>query len=92
MILARATLVSGATHSRYAAGTSVPALLFVRTDTFEDLEAVASRELTALGWASMAIERYKDVTDHEQFRGEDTPEAEAFRDAVENGFGVVVYP
>ncbi|WP_156087824.1 hypothetical protein [Lysobacter sp. Root667] len=92
MILAKATLVSGPRHAKYAPGTSLPALLFVDVLSSDELEAVASRELTALGWASMAIERYKDVTDHEQFRGKDTPEAGAFRDALEKGFGVVVYP
>lgn len=40
----------------------------------------------------MAIERYKTVTNYEQFNGQDTPEAGAFRDALETGFGVVVYP
>ena len=92
MILASATLVAGARHEKYAPGTSLPALLFVDVPTSDELEAVATRELAALGWGTMAIERYKDVTDHEQFQGKDTPEAGAFRDAVASGFGVVVYP
>ena len=92
MILAKATLVSGPTHAKYEAGTALPALLFVDVPTEDDLEAVALRELAALGWASMAVELYKDITNYDQFQGKDTPEAGAFRDALENGFGVVVYP
>ena len=92
MILASATLVAGTTHSKYTAGTSLPALLFVDVLATEDLEAVATRELASLGWATMAIDKYKDVTNYDQFQGKDTPEAAAFRDAVETGFGVVVYP
>jgi len=92
MIVARATLVAGPRHERYAAGLSLPALLFVNSATEETLEVVASRELAALGWATMSIERYKDVSDRNQFLGKDTPEASAFRDAEETGFGVVVYP
>ena len=92
MIIARATLVAGPSHPKYGAGTSLPALLFASVATDEELEAVASRELAERGWSSMAIERYKDVSGHEQFTGKDTPEAGAFRNAVDSGFGVVVYP
>jgi len=92
MILAKATLVAGPRHEKYVAGTSLPALLFVNVHSDDGLEKVASRELADLGWASMAIESYKDVTDHEQFQGKETPEAAAFREAVDTGFGVVVYP
>ncbi|UNK50640.1 hypothetical protein MNR01_06445 [Lysobacter sp. S4-A87] len=92
MILASATLVAGSRHEKYAAGTSLPALLFVNVHSDDELEEVASRELADLGWASMAIDRYKDVTNHEQFQAKDTPEAGAFRDALETGFAVVVYP
>ena len=87
-----ATLVAGPHHSKYASGVSLPAILFVNVAATDQLEAVASRKLVELGWASMAIERYKDVLDQEQFDQKHTPEAEAFRDAVETGFGVVVYP
>ncbi len=92
MIMASAKLVAGPRHDKYAAGTSLPALLFVNVSNSDDLEVVASRELSDLGWATMAIDRYKDVTNHDQFHGRNTPEAGAFRDAVETGFGVVVYP
>ena len=92
MILAKATLVAGSRHEKYAPGTSLPALLFVNVATSDELEEVASRELADLGWATMAIDRFKEITDHEQFEGKDTPEAGAFRDAMEKGFGVVVYP
>jgi hypothetical protein len=91
MILASATLVAGPRHAKYVAGTSVPALLFVNVQNHDELEKAASRELADLGWTSMAIERYKDVTNHAQFEGKETPEAAAFRDALETGFGVVVY-
>ncbi|GAB3361914.1 hypothetical protein GCM10027430_36000 [Lysobacter tyrosinilyticus] len=92
MILAKATLVAGPHHDKYAPGTSLPALLFVNVRTSDELDEAVSRELAQLGWATMAIERYKDVTDHGQFEGKDSPEASAFRDALENGFGIVVYP
>ena len=92
MIIASATLVAGPHHKKYAPGTSLPALLFVNVPTSDEVETVASRELADRGWTTMAIERYKDVTDHEQFQHKDTPEAGAFRDAIETGFGVVVYP
>ena len=92
MICVGATLVAGQNHKKYAPGISVPAILFVNVQATDEVEVVASRELAALGWATLAIERYKDITDHSQFHGKDTPEAGAFRDAMETGFGVVVYP
>ena len=92
MIVARATLVAGPHHEKYEAGSSLPALLFVNSPTDEALEAVASRKLAALGWASVSIERYKDVLGADQFQGKGTPEASAFRHAEETDFGVVVYP
>ncbi len=92
MIMAKATLVAGSNHAKYAPGTSLPALIFVKVLTDQDAESAASRELADRGWASLAIERYKDITDHAQFEGKTTPEAEAFRDAIASGFGIVVYP
>jgi len=92
MILAGVTLVAGSRHKKYAAGQSIPAILFVDVQSDDELELVAVRELSERGWASMAIEHYKTVTNYEQFNGQDTAEAGAFRDALETGFGVVVYP
>ncbi|MEQ1597614.1 MAG: hypothetical protein ABL985_21240 [Casimicrobium sp.] len=92
MIIVRANLIAGADHSKYAHGESFPALFFVKTVSAAELEAIASRELSERGWASMAIERYKDVTDFNQFAGKDTPEAVAFHEALHTGFGIVVYP
>ena len=92
MICVGATLIAGQNHKKYAPGISLPAVLFVNVQATEEVEAVASRELAALGRATLAIEQYKDVTDYAQFQGMDTPEAGAFRDAIETGFGVVVYP
>jgi hypothetical protein len=91
MIIARANLVAGENHEKYARGDSFPVLFFVKTVSDEELEVTAFRELSKRGWASMAIERYKDVTDFNQFAGKDTPEAEAFREAMQTGFGMVVY-
>ena len=91
MIIARATLTAGTDHGKYMRGESFHALFFVDAVGDEALDAVASRELSARGWASMIIERYKDVTDFDQFAGKDTPEADAFREARRTGFGVVVY-
>lgn len=92
MILAKATLVSGSSHETYPAGTSMPALLFIVARTEDEAEAIASRELASLGWATMSIEQYKTITDFEQFHGKDTLEASAFRDALESGFSTVVFP
>ena len=92
MIIVRATLTAGADHAKYARGDLFPALFFVKTVSTDKLEVIASRELSERGWASMAIERYKDITDFNQFADKDTPEAEAFREALHTGFGIVVYP
>ena len=92
MILALATLVSGPRHEKYAAGRSLPAVLFINANTDDEAEAIASRELGHLGWASMSIERYKDITDHEQFNDSDTTEALAFREALSTGFSIIVFP
>ena len=92
MMLAQAVLVAGPKHADYAVGTSLTAIMFVKVQTDDDMDTVASRELAELGWAAMTIERYEYITDLEQFEGKDTPEADAYRDAVETGFGIVVFP
>jgi hypothetical protein len=92
MIMAKATLVAGFSHAKYAPGTSLPALMLINVLTDQDAESAASKELADRGWATMAIERYKDITDGTQFEGKATPEADAFRDAIASGFGIVVYP
>ena len=92
MILVQAVLVAGPKHVKYAAGTSLTAVMFVKAQTDDDMETVASRELAELGWATMSIERFKHLTDLEQFNGMDTVEALAYWEAVETGFGIIVFP
>ena len=91
-MIAKATLVAGPRHARYESGKSVPALLFFWVATEEEAEGIASRELAALGWSTMAIEKYKHVSDLEQFENSESPEAAAARAAQLSGFEVVVYP
>ena len=92
MILAKATLVSGPCHTKYPADTSLPAILFINAKTEDAAEQIASRQLLAMGWSKMTIERYKDVSDYSQFEGTNTPESAAFQDAISSGFALVVYP
>jgi hypothetical protein len=92
MMIAQATLIAGAKHERYAAGTKMPAIMFLNATDEDEAEAIASRELSQLGWATMQIERYKDVTDYKQFDERDPVLTEAFRNAQATGFGIIVFP
>ena len=92
MICLRANLVAGDTHDRFAAGTAVAALMFVRADTLEAAEGLAAQELSGRGWAKMETERSKEVTDYSQFESKGGVVGQAFQDARESGFGVVIYP
>jgi hypothetical protein len=92
MICISVDLVAGPNHKVYAAGKSLAALVFVRAASVEDAEFMASEELSVRGWSTMAITRYKTITDYEQFGRTDLVLAESFQDALESGFSVVVYP
>ncbi|MBJ7575492.1 hypothetical protein [Luteimonas sp. MC1828] len=92
MIAIRANLVAGERHEKYPAGSSMAAMIFVGADGDDAAEEIATRELAARGWATMEIERFRDITNYSQFYGEDTPVNGAFQDARESGFGLVVYP
>ena len=92
MICLRANLVAGEAHDRFAAGTSVAALMFVRADTLEAAEDLAAQELSERGWAKMETERSKEVTNYSQFESKGGVVGQAFQDARESGFGVVIYP
>jgi len=66
--------------------------MFINVLTDQDAESAASKEVADRGWATLEIERYKDITDQAQFEGKATPGAEAFRDAVASGFGISISP
>jgi hypothetical protein len=92
MICLRANLVAGDAHDRIAAGTSVAALMFVRADNLEAAEELAAQQLSGRGWARMETERSKEITDFSQFESKGGVVGQAFQDAKESGFGVVIYP
>ena len=92
MICLRANLIAGSAHERFAAGTSVAALMFVRADTVEIAEELAAQQLSGRGWARMETERTKEIQDYSQFESKDDVVSQAFQDARESGFGVVIYP
>ena len=91
MIVAQASIVAGAKHPKYPAGTEVDAVFFVNTDSEAELQRVAALELKQRGWKAMKITRLKDVTNPAQFQSLDTPTALAHKDAVDSGFGIVVF-
>jgi len=92
MLALRVNLVAGARHERFAVGTSVAALTFVRAETIDEAENIAARELEGLGWARMETERCKQITNYAQYQGKETLVAQAFRNAEESGFGYIIYP
>jgi hypothetical protein len=92
MICLRANLIAGKAHDRFAAGTSVAALMFVLADTLEAAENMAAQQLSEHGWSRMETERSKEITDYSQFESKGGVVGQAFQDARECGFGVVIYP
>jgi hypothetical protein len=92
MICIRARLVSGSGHDGFPSNTSVAALLFVQAQDLSVAENIAGRELAMQGWAEMETERAKTVTDYSQFSNRGDVVGQAFREAVECGFGHVIYP
>ena len=66
--------------------------MFVDAESESEALKIAESELEERGWATLAHEATKDVADYTQFQGRQTVEADAFRDAVSSGFGIVVYP
>lgn len=91
MLCARATLTAGPRHKRYKPGTQVNALVFARAAGHPDeLQGDAFKPLAARGWQRMTINGHKKMADDHQFSAPESPEAEAFRAALDTGFGVVV--
>ncbi|KAF1685070.1 hypothetical protein B1992_13175 [Pseudoxanthomonas broegbernensis] len=58
----------------------------------EAAEDFAVQELSGRGWSKMGTERSKEITDYSQFEHQDDVVGQAFKDATESGFGVVIYP
>ena len=91
MLCARATLTAGPRHKRYKAGTVVEAVVFARAASHpDDLEGEALKPLAARGWQRITITGHKQVAEDYQFSAEEAPEAQAFRAALDTGFGVLV--
>jgi hypothetical protein len=91
VLCARATLTAGPKHKRYKAGTAVRAMVFAKSAEHPDeLQGEAFKGLAARGWKRMTIDGHKLVPDDTAFSAPDSPEAEAFRAALDTGFGIVV--
>jgi hypothetical protein len=90
MLCIRATLTAGSAHEKFHAGQHVASILFAATMSLEQAEDLLAPVLAARGWATMAIERYKEVREIEAIN--DPLLREAFRDAEASGVGYVIFP
>jgi hypothetical protein len=91
MLCARVTLTAGPHHKRYKAGAAVRAVVFAKGYEHPDeLEGESFKPLAARGWKRMTIDGHKLLSDDFEFPAADSAEAEAFRTALEKGFGIVV--
>ena len=90
MLCIEATLTAGSTHEKFHAGQHVAAILLAATTSLEQAQDMLAPMLAARGWATMTIERYKEVqgieaVNHPLLR-------EAFSDAEASGGGYVIFP
>ena len=91
MLCARVTLTAGPTHKRYKPGAAVRAVVFARGFEHPDeLDGEAFKPLAARGWKRMTIDGHKVLPNDFKFPSAESGEAEAFRTALEKGFGIVV--
>ncbi|MEO8160462.1 MAG: hypothetical protein ABI588_03510 [Arenimonas sp.] len=90
MLCARATLTAGPRHQRYSRGATVRAVIFAQVGSPDELQVDSFKSLKKRGWAKMSIDGYATLADDHAFPLPHSPEAEAFRAALESGIGIVV--
>lgn len=91
MLCARATLTAGPNHKRYEAGTAVRAIVFHKAARHpSELRGENFKGLAGRGWIHMNINGHKLVPDKRTFEAPDSPEAQAFRAALDKGYGILV--
>jgi hypothetical protein len=90
MLCARATLTAGPKHDRYSRGAAVRAVVFARVQSPDELKAASFKSLKRRGWSKMTIDGYATLADDHAFPQPHSPEAEAFRNALDSGIGIVV--
>ena len=90
MICARATLTAGPLHERYARGTCVRAVVFANVASADELQAHSFRNLAFKGWTRMRIDGVTSLANDHVFPQPRSPEAEAFRAALESGLSIMV--
>jgi len=90
MLCIKAMLTAGSTHEKIRVGKRVPAILLVAATSLEQAEDMIAPVLAARGWATMAIERYKEVQEIEAVN--DQLLRDAFHDAEASGVGYVIFP
>jgi hypothetical protein len=91
MLCARATLTAGPRHKRYKAGTAVHAVVFAKDAKHpDDLQGDHFKGLAVRGWQRMTIQGHKLLPEDHDISASDSVEAEAFRHALETGYGIAV--
>jgi len=91
MLCANATLTAGPRHKRYKPGTSVQAVIFVRSIVHPDeLQGDAIKPIAARGWKSITIRGHTVLGEDYQFNDPKSPESEAFHAALDKGIGIAV--
>jgi len=91
MLCARVTLTAGPRHKRYKPGAAVRAVVFAKGVAHpDDLQGEAFKPIAARGWKRMTIDGHKQLADDHAFPAPDSPEAAAFRAALDKGIGIVV--
>ena len=91
MLCARATLTAGPRHKRYKPGTAVRAVIFAKHAKHPDeLQGDALKGLAKRGWQRMTISGHKLLPEDHEISAGESLEAQAFRNALDTGYGIAV--
>lgn len=91
MLCANCTLTAGPRHKRYAPGSVVQAVIFVKSIRHPDeLQGEWLKPIVARGWKRITMRGHTVLEDDHPFNIPDSAEAQAFRLALDKGIGIAV--
>jgi len=92
MFAYKAVITAGSSHEKWAPGTELSAIFFVKADAEEAAFDLACKELSERGYKRVEVRSTKAGVTLESISALSGSAVEAFQDAVADGFGLVVYP
>jgi len=91
MLCANATLTAGPRHKRFKPGTTVQAVIFVKSIAHpDDLQGELLTPIAARGWKRITIRGHKLIKEDHQFPESAAAESEALQLALDKGIGIAV--